>query len=136
MFCFFFSSRIRHTRCALVTGIQTCALPTYRIPAQPVRIWWMMERSGLQQRRATVRNKGWMRCRGKHAVHPCPPVLLPARGKAAPRKLFSVKAEGGTFRAVTSASSRPCHAFAHKHISKHGNLNPPLHFHTYGTPAT
>src|SRR3546814_11955777 len=27
MFCFFFSSRRRHTRCALVTGVQTCALP-------------------------------------------------------------------------------------------------------------
>src|SRR3546814_11233083 len=24
---FFFSSRRRHTRCALVTGVQTCALP-------------------------------------------------------------------------------------------------------------
>src|SRR3546814_17633312 len=26
-FSFFFSSRRRHTRCALVTGVQTCALP-------------------------------------------------------------------------------------------------------------
>src|SRR3546814_9104988 len=25
--CFFFSSRRRHTICALVTGVQTCALP-------------------------------------------------------------------------------------------------------------
>src|SRR3546814_11406123 len=25
----FFSSRRRHTRCALVTGVQTCALPIY-----------------------------------------------------------------------------------------------------------
>src|SRR3546814_17991403 len=25
--CFFFSSRRRHTRCALVTGVQTCTLP-------------------------------------------------------------------------------------------------------------
>src|SRR3546814_9079964 len=25
--CFFFSSRRRHTGCALVTGVQTCALP-------------------------------------------------------------------------------------------------------------
>src|SRR3546814_20817674 len=25
--CFFFSIRRRHTRCALVTGVQTCALP-------------------------------------------------------------------------------------------------------------
>src|SRR3546814_6544365 len=30
---FFFSSRRRHTRCALVTGVQTCALPIYGIPA-------------------------------------------------------------------------------------------------------
>src|SRR3546814_16209467 len=29
MFVFFFSSRRRHTRCALVTGVQTCALPIY-----------------------------------------------------------------------------------------------------------
>src|SRR3546814_4931083 len=28
-FYFFFSSRRRHTRCALVTGVQTCALPIY-----------------------------------------------------------------------------------------------------------
>src|SRR3546814_10109569 len=29
VFLFFFSSRRRHTRCALVTGVQTCALPIY-----------------------------------------------------------------------------------------------------------
>src|SRR3546814_3335770 len=28
-FSFFFSSRRRHTRCALVTGVQTCALPIF-----------------------------------------------------------------------------------------------------------
>src|SRR3546814_1835756 len=31
----FFSSRRRHTRCALVTGVQTCALPICG-----VRNWW------------------------------------------------------------------------------------------------
>src|SRR3546814_12846578 len=30
---FFFSSRRRHTRCALVTGVQTCALPISAKPA-------------------------------------------------------------------------------------------------------
>src|SRR3546814_8464683 len=30
VWCFFFSSRRRHTRCALVTGVQTCALPICR----------------------------------------------------------------------------------------------------------
>src|SRR3546814_6390868 len=28
---FFFSSRRRHTSCALVTGVQTCALPIYPV---------------------------------------------------------------------------------------------------------
>src|SRR3546814_2909193 len=28
--CFFLSSRRRHTRCALVTGVQTCALPIWK----------------------------------------------------------------------------------------------------------
>src|SRR3546814_15925960 len=31
--CFFFSSRRRHTRCALVTGVQTCALPIFTADA-------------------------------------------------------------------------------------------------------
>src|SRR3546814_15267321 len=31
MYYFFFSSRRRHTRCALVTGVQTCALPICKI---------------------------------------------------------------------------------------------------------
>src|SRR3546814_10434690 len=30
-----FSSRRRHTRCALVTGVQTCALPIYRAQQDP-----------------------------------------------------------------------------------------------------
>src|SRR3546814_16400683 len=34
-FCFF-SSRRRHTRCALVTGVQTCALPILIDPNRPV----------------------------------------------------------------------------------------------------
>src|SRR3546814_4786928 len=37
-YLFFFSSRRRHTRCALVTGVQTCALPisTYDLHAGEV----------------------------------------------------------------------------------------------------
>src|SRR3546814_11937516 len=30
-YMFFFSSRRQHTRCALVTGVQTCALPISRV---------------------------------------------------------------------------------------------------------
>src|SRR3546814_16908753 len=31
---FFFSSRRRHTRCALVTGVQTCALPIWLVATE------------------------------------------------------------------------------------------------------
>src|SRR3546814_3960856 len=35
VFFFFFSSRRRHTRCALVTGVQTCALPIFSNAPKP-----------------------------------------------------------------------------------------------------
>src|SRR3546814_1886604 len=44
--CFFFSSRRRHTRCALVAGVQTCALPICPISAvcgQRVYVIWRPE---------------------------------------------------------------------------------------------
>src|SRR3546814_2562140 len=44
---FFFSSRRRHTRCALVTGVQTCALPICSVPT----IWGHLARRGLQPAR-------------------------------------------------------------------------------------
>src|SRR3546814_5278205 len=36
IYVFFFSSRRRHTRCALVTGVQTCALPISRLAGQRI----------------------------------------------------------------------------------------------------
>src|SRR3546814_2228549 len=36
--CFFFSSRRRHTRCALVTGVQTCALPISGQEPNPMNV--------------------------------------------------------------------------------------------------
>src|SRR3546814_9367707 len=35
---FFFSSRRRHTRCALVTGVQTCALPISVCPLSNLKL--------------------------------------------------------------------------------------------------
>src|SRR3546814_7473525 len=44
---FFFSSRRRHTRCALVTGFQTCALPIYSLlPEVETRVGPLSELSG------------------------------------------------------------------------------------------
>src|SRR3546814_11360977 len=38
---FFFSSRRRHTRCALVTGVQTCALPICAPNKEVANPGWM-----------------------------------------------------------------------------------------------
>src|SRR3546814_4882788 len=35
VYCFFVSRRSRHTSCALVTGVQTCALPISDRPPEP-----------------------------------------------------------------------------------------------------
>src|SRR3546814_20206840 len=52
MLCFVFSSRRRHTRCALVTGVQTCALPIChpdagRFNAGQKLIFWSVVLFGL-----------------------------------------------------------------------------------------
>src|SRR3546814_3948002 len=56
---FFFSSRRRHTRCALVTGVQTCALPISAASApalecnseRPGRLLPALPRGKVQARR-------------------------------------------------------------------------------------
>src|SRR3546814_10996268 len=47
---FFFSSRRRHTRCALVTGVQTCALPiSHRVHADARRpAEFLVDRRGIE----------------------------------------------------------------------------------------
>src|SRR3546814_19388989 len=57
---FFFSSRRRHTRCALVTGVQTCALPIYVAIAAEV----------AQRRRLVDQRLGIARISGERLVVP------------------------------------------------------------------
>src|SRR3546814_8180843 len=76
---FFFSSRRRHTRCALVTGVQTCALP----------ISWT--------------KKNWTRwlppnARESRSTHPRTSPLFPAR----PRKTHDAVAFAGLFSTVSA----------------------------------
>src|SRR3546814_8854986 len=47
LFVFFFSSRRRHTRCALVTGVQTCALPICGRGSLAARLWGGRGRDGI-----------------------------------------------------------------------------------------
>src|SRR3546814_1564914 len=55
--CFFFSSRRRHTRCALVTGVQTCALPisdVYCAAATLAALWLAASLALLQLALAAI----------------------------------------------------------------------------------
>src|SRR3546814_2887349 len=54
MFFFFFSSRRRHTRCALVTGVQTCALPIWVHAMPRLRCTKLIPRSSRADWRVTV----------------------------------------------------------------------------------
>src|SRR3546814_13747949 len=62
---FFFSSRRRHTSCALVTGVQTCALPISRREAgrtgarHPSRRPPRRDRVPRRRRRTTVPATAW-----------------------------------------------------------------------------
>src|SRR3546814_12944392 len=79
-FLFFFSSRRRHTRCALVTGVQTCALP---ISAGRVIVAAPCRAPGCQRLESAG---GWPRssglCRQEQAAQTqgCGEDLLPTDG--------------------------------------------------------
>src|SRR3546814_10212535 len=45
---FFFSSRRRHTRCALVTGVQTCALPISFKNPDGDKAWRLIDEAGCR----------------------------------------------------------------------------------------
>src|SRR3546814_10584103 len=60
---FFFSSKSRHTRCALVTGVQTCALPICKLPlAVTFDPEWHY---GLDDPHADRHSKPWTNAQGQ-----------------------------------------------------------------------
>src|SRR3546814_8130406 len=68
---FFFSSRRRHTRCALVTGVQTCALPICL--RQPHRVEDERKRRPCRHRdQPQVRPRDQHRCEQDHHVRIAP----------------------------------------------------------------
>src|SRR3546814_6392269 len=70
---FFFASRRRHTRCALVTGVQTCALPISGEPPGGLRIEPISDswRVNPTERSGGIPNSVSRRpCKSAKSVHP------------------------------------------------------------------
>src|SRR3546814_1093542 len=69
---FFFSSRRRHTRCALVTGVQTCALPISLLRKRRGSFAFGEEgRARLAERKPLNRWRSEERRVGKECVSTC-----------------------------------------------------------------
>src|SRR3546814_20639422 len=99
-FVFFFSSRRRHTSCALVTGVQTCALPISgpdllrQVPAA---------RSPAKRRRSLHRHARYRRSRFAGI-----PRVLPqlCRGSTCPQKRRLAPARNSLIQPIGRASVR------------------------------
>src|SRR3546814_4415702 len=81
LYCFF-SSRRRHTRCALVTGVQTCALPISRHFDQVVLACHGDQALQLLGDTATTAERGLLSCfrfQPNRAVLHRDPTLMPQR---------------------------------------------------------
>src|SRR3546814_5758847 len=68
---FFFSSRGRHTRCALVTGVQTCALPICEYAVERTGFSSSTSRSNGSSACAKARRRSEERRVGKECASTC-----------------------------------------------------------------
>src|SRR3546814_12535306 len=113
MFVFFFSGIRRHTRCALVTGVQTCALPIYGNGAASLRVHWggcpySVPGAGPRSRARQCRKAPWPRqqaippvCRLRHRLATCP-VGLEHTTMLVRRALYQATCRKGTAAHATS----------------------------------
>src|SRR3546814_20314252 len=95
LLCFFFSSRRRHTRCALVTGVQTCALPISRSRGAA-------SRRGRRTRSRSTKGKATIRCAWRHD----PSCRAAVRGGDARLDLPPKSADRESVMAATAPAAR------------------------------
>src|SRR3546814_9291835 len=114
MSCVFFSSRRRHTRCALVTGVQTCALPILRRPLvssprpRPQSTFSLNRAMGTRLSRSNTTRRMEFEPMSITATRGAPPAGAEARlaiGDAQDQAFFSTS--WGAFFAFLSALHRP-----------------------------
>src|SRR3546814_2923925 len=84
---FFFSSRRRHTRCALVTGVQTCALPIFSVTLTPMMCARILRASPQRQARsAGMLTRAFQAMRAFFCRRAAPRQKAPPSGAASRRR--------------------------------------------------
>src|SRR3546814_18105861 len=105
LWVFFFSSRRRHTRCALVTGVQTCALPisagqSFRVGAIPGSLRRVLCGQSAADHGMQA---SWFRRQSADPSRRSPPlfgpVLRPVSRVCIPRLPFAIRSEAPPFHA-------------------------------------
>src|SRR3546814_11652053 len=115
---FFFSSRRRHTRCALVTVVQTCALPIFGPAGAALQPEGLVAQPGFSRdRRSGLRLAAKTRCGATvkaalaalHAELGIDATVLRTRGLQVHREARSLRAVGlGTDRSETRRGGKEC----------------------------
>src|SRR3546814_1107964 len=119
-FVFFFSSRRRHTRCALVTGVQTCALPIYSClpelevdhPDAVALVSLRQRQDALPKLDVPIRRRLVAVRAGAHAQHRQRPPLAQPLGHHVAHLLASSRCAHHFFRrtSLMTSFSRTCSA--------------------------
>src|SRR3546814_16600997 len=105
---FFFSSRRRHTRCALVTGVQTCALPISCAPAD-LRAAVHAVRVGARRGDRLLRRSAGTDRRRRGAGVPWYPAV-DFGGRRVPRAVRGRGAQRGGYAVLHQGSARAWHS--------------------------
>src|SRR3546814_8617074 len=120
---FFFSSRRRHTRCALVTGVQTCALPIWahdprdRLPDRNRRAGFHRQRRQRHRpRRAAAHERERDRPRPDRRRRPAR--LFEGARRTLPRLRALPRRASGPARARLSAPDRAALAQRRRNLSE------------------
>src|SRR3546814_12785538 len=113
LFVFFFSSRRRHTRCALVTGVQTCALPIYLL---------RLSKKAVSYSSASTTNSRPPPIRAETPKSSAtPPIRKPgSRPAACSRTARIAGGEDVPWVAATASAARPGRAVARRHGERQG----------------
>src|SRR3546814_15167219 len=122
MVCFFFSSRRRHTRCALVTGVQTCALPISSLASPCSAELPHSNGKPLKSNRFKSCEKNFMPAIFFGNLSPALVVSHSSSGHRPPAALLS---NIGPARIPSPPPNRPGHFFTHPGSEKSSTL--PVH---------